>query len=249
MSTSLSKPVKYMLFGGVFIAGYLVLQPMLFPDAPTTVAKKAPPKSSSKKGQVTYLESDYKAHFDPIKSNIKDSFKPIVYKVPNVRAASAQLNIIPPAFAGGEQNWTYTGSAEVDGVLEALLENKATGDNVFLKVGDTWKGISVEEITDDTLVLASPETGMEKKLELPTEDTAAPGFAPAQVNPQLRGNIGPLSVQPDGTAMQQPDMTGGGFYNGGDNSGGGNGGGRRGGSNGRRRGRSGGGGGGGNFGG
>jgi uncharacterized membrane protein YgcG len=226
MFKSLSKPVQWMVLGSLLIVAYLLLEPMLFPEDAPHVARTVIPKKSSTKGDM-FLKEDYTAHFERVATTPKDNFKPIVYKVPNVKIANAQMNIIPPAFAGGEQNWSYTGSAEIDGVLEALLENKVTGDNVFLKVGDTWKGISVEEITDDTLVLASPETGLEKKLELPTEDTPAAGFAP--VNPPLRGNIGPLGVQPDGSAMQ-PDMTGNGMDNGNGNGNGNGGGfGRRGG--------------------
>jgi hypothetical protein len=229
MFKSLSKPMQWLVLGSLVIVAYLLLEPTLFPDDATRVARKTVPKKASKKGDI-YTEEDYKAHFEAAKPTGKNNFKPIVYKVPTAKSVNATMNIIPPAFAGGEQNWSYTGSAEIDGVLEALLENKVTGDNVFLKVGDTWKGISVEEITDDTLVLASPETGLEKKFELPTEDAVTgTGFAP--VNPPLRGNIGPLGVTPDGSgAAAQPDMTGGGIDDGSGNGGGfGRRGGRRGG--------------------
>jgi hypothetical protein len=158
-------------------------------------------------------------------------------------SAAAQVNYVPAEFAGGEQGWIYTGSAEIDGVLQALLENRTTGDSVFLRIGDTWKGISVEEITEESLILASPETGIEKTLKLPSEDAPVSGpggFTPATVNPQLRGNIGPMSLQPDGSAFQDPSMSGTtGFSNGGNSFGnGGNGfgnaGRRRGGGGGRR---------------
>jgi hypothetical protein len=230
MLKNLSKPLQYALIAVLAVAAWLTLSPVLFPESAPKVVKKTPKPKLGKNSAQIYTEEDLTARFDPVNAPLKNVFKPLIAKTVTSKTGGAQLNIIPPAFAGGEQNWTYTGSAEIDGVLQALLENKVTGDNVFLKVGDTWKGISVEEITDDTLVLASPFSLIDKRLELPAEDVVAVGgpgnFAP--VNPPLQGSIGPLSVQPDGTA--QPDMSG--IYGG---NGNGNGGRRNGGRRGGRR--------------
>ncbi len=232
--------MQYMLIAVLALAAWFALSPMLFPETFKRTVKKPSASKVTKKGVVLYTEEDEKAHFEPVAVPLKNAFKPLVAKVVTARAATIQVNNVPPEFAGGEANWTYTGSAEVDGVLQALLENKSTGEDVFLRVGDTWKGISVEEITDDSLILASVETGNEKVLKLPTEEVgpaAGPaGFAPANVGP-LRGNIGPFTIQPDGSVA--PDNSMNGASGNGGNGFGGNGGrrnGRRNGGGGGRRG-------------
>ncbi len=242
MLKNLSKPMQYALVGVLAIAAYFLLGPMLFPEAPPRTTKKLPAKKTSKKNVQLYTEEDRTARFDPIVVAAKNSFKPIIARTKKTgTSVAAQQNNIPSEFAGGEPNWIYTGTAEIHGVPQALLENRSTGDSVFLQVGDTWKGIHVEEITEDSLILASPITGTERTLMLPTDDPTASGpagFAPTTLNSPLRGNIGNgMTLQPDPAAMapQMEGQNGGGFggwNNGGGN--GGNGGGRR--NGGRRRG-------------
>lgn len=211
MLKGLSKPMQVMLVAVLALAAYFVLMPMLSPAPPAKTATKTTAKPLPKGAPDAFLPIDAQAHFTQVSAPLKDSFKPLIAIKAKVSAASAMPNVLPPEFAGGEQNWSYTGSAQIDGILQALLENKGTGDSIFLRVGDSWKGISVEEITDDSLVLASPETGGQKKLTLPTEEMSPGnggpnGFAPAQINnPPLRGNIGPLTAVPDPTAQQDPN--------------------------------------------
>ncbi len=252
MLKNLSKPMQLALLAVLGIGAYLALGTLSSPDTPRTAPKKVASKSTTKKGADLYTDEDAKvtqASFDPVKGTPKDVFVPIIKKPVNGGKGS-QVNVVPPEFAGGEPNWVYTGSAQIDGVLQALLQNNTTGDNVFLKVGDTWKGVSVEEITDDSLVLSSPELGIDKKLELPPDVVTGPasgpaGFAPASVGP-LRGSIGPMSVQPDPNAVAQ-DPNGGLPNNGMLPGNYGNGGGFGNGGGGGRRGRRAGGGGGGPF--
>jgi len=234
------------LIGVLAIVAYLVVSPMLSSDPAPASSIKAAPKSSTKKAD-DYLPEDYKAKpadFVTVAVPLRNAFNPII-KAPEKggKGGVSTVNVVPPEYAGGEANWVYTGSARIDGAVEALLQNNTSGDNVFLKVGDTWKGVSVEEITDDSLVLASPELGETKKLELPPDVVTGPTSGPGGFAPQspLRGNIGPMAIQPDpnaGTAAAQDPTaaTGGlpdngalpGGYTGGF-SGGRRGGGRRGG--------------------
>ncbi|HVT14143.1 MAG TPA: hypothetical protein VHE55_17915 [Fimbriimonadaceae bacterium] len=209
MLKSLSKPMQFLLVGALALVAFALLQPMLSPAPAPKTAKKMLPAKPKAKSEEIYTKEDLTAHFDSANQDAKDSFKPEIIKVGTSGGKTSQVNLVPVEFAGGEANWTYTGSAEIDGVLQALLENKTTGEDVFLKVGDTWKGISVEEITDDSLLLASVETGTEKKLELPPDTTTAgpAGFAPVRA-PVLQGDIGQMSIQPDGSTIQ-PDPNGG----------------------------------------
>lgn len=209
MLKNLSKPMQLLLVGALALVAFVALQSVLSPDTPAKTSKKTLASKPKPKTEQVYTAEDMKARFDSVSLNVKDSFKPEIIKLGTSTGKMSQVNLVPLEFAGGEANWAYTGSAEIDGVLQALLENKATGEDVFLKVGDSWKGVSVEEITDDSLLLASTETGTEKKLELPPDTVTGPGpagFAPARV-PGLQGNIGPMTLQPDGSAGQ-PDMTG-----------------------------------------
>ena len=252
MLKNLSKPMRFMVMASVVVIAYLVLQPILFPADAPKVTKATPPSKPSSKNVSMYLPEDSTAKFSLVSEKTNDVFKPllVVKSGGSGAAAASQVNVVPLEYAGGEPNWSYTGSARIDGVLEALLENKTTGEDVFLKQGDMWKGISVEEITDDSLILASVETGGSHKLELPPDVVTGPGtgpggFSPTRLSP-LQGAIGQMQLQPDPSTMDPNsptyDPTGGyGFGNTG-------GGGRRGGS-GRRGGRGGGGRGGGGRGG
>jgi hypothetical protein len=218
MLKNLSKPMQYGLVFVLAVAAWLILSPALFPESGNkSIATKI--KKSAKTTADLYTPEDYKAKFAPESSVLKNAFKPLVVKTTTGgKGAAAKPNLVPAAFAAGDPNWSYTGTAEVDGVLQALLENRTTGESAFLRVGDTWKGISVEEITEDSLVIASSD-GDQLTLKLPTEDEVLPaagprGFTPAQPGAgALQGAIGPMSVQPDGTMPDQmnaaPNQPGG----------------------------------------
>lgn len=221
--------MQYAVIGGLIIIVYLLVSPVLFPEAAKTTTRKPVAKRTVKRGQQLYTEEDRTAKFDPVAAPAKNTFKPIIAKVAKTATTGTQMNTLPPAFAGGEANWVYTGTAEIDGILQALLENKSTGDSVFLRVGDTWKGIYVEEITEDTLVLGSATTGTDYTLSLPTEETTTPTNSlnanAAGGGGNLNGPIGPLTIQPDPNMMQ--NMGGNGFGNNGNMMGNNNGGNRR----------------------
>jgi hypothetical protein len=55
----------------------------------------------------------------------------------------------------GAGKWQLTGIDTVDGVTSALIENSASGQSDFLKVGDTWNGLRVVSIDDDTVNLVN----------------------------------------------------------------------------------------------
>lgn len=211
MLKSLSMPVRLLLLAVIIVAAWAVLSP----DSSSVKKPTKKPVATRKvrAGEVEYTPDDYKVRFASAQGSLKDAFKPLVAKAATSKGGSLIVNTVPATFAGGEANWVYTGTAEIDGVLQALLENRTTGEGVFLKVGETWKGSSVEEITEDSVVLVSPDTGLEKKLTLPADDSISPGpagFAPAQLAnpPALRGNIGPLTVQPDPNAQDNFTGTG-----------------------------------------
>lgn len=205
---NLSKPVQYLIVIGLAVAAWLVIGPLLSPSHPTTVSTKKVAKKKPKKSTDIYLPEDRTARFDNVVAAADNIFKPLVAKSPTSRGggAASAPNALPAAYAGGEPNWVYTGTADIDGVPSALLENKTTGDSLFLRVGDTWKGSTIQEITDDSLVVMSPETGLIMTVKLPSDDFlpgSKTGDAPVTINP-LNGPIGgPMTIEPDPTARNR----------------------------------------------
>jgi hypothetical protein len=202
----LSKPVLWLAIFGCLAVCYMVLNPGDPP--PARKVKKTITASSSSDRLATYTPEDYKAKFPPLNTTVRNAFKPIVARVNKLDAPVGPTGI-PSELTGGEANWTYTGSVEVDGVVQALLENPTTGEGEFVKVGDTWKKARVMQITGTVIVLQGP-AGIAKTVKLQgTELTAPPvaagiGVAPARVPAPLQGQIGTLSVQPDATGIGAP---------------------------------------------
>ena len=202
---------------GVAVAGFALTEPeQTKTSAIKAVTKKKP---SAKPGEVVYTKEDYDAQFKPVNVEAKNSFVPIVARKGGIGSADGLANAVPTDMTGGEANWVYTGSAETDGVPMALIENRSTGDAVFLKRGERWKSAFVQQITPFSIVLRGPNGT--KTLGLVDDDNSSrtmarssAGFAPAPVDvPQdLRGPIGGgrrnrglngLQALPDPTFGQQ----------------------------------------------
>ncbi len=206
----LSKPVQYLVIGALILVAYFAIS-SAFPGDAAIASKKPTHKKVTSSKKDNYTEEDYSAKFAPINVALKNSFKPLVAKAgPGDLAGAAPLalNAIPNAFVG-EANWTYTGTVVIDGVEQVLFENRSSGDNVFLRNGQRWKGVSVSNITQDSVTLSAP-SGQTVVLHLLTEDdTIGPGtppiaqsapVGPVTVNPRsMRGNIGfnNLEIRPE----------------------------------------------------
>lgn len=210
----LSKPTQYVVILALVLFAYLALT--AGSSAPSGVATKKPIKKTLSKKAALYTKEDYKAKFEPVSVALKNSFKPLISKAgigggknTNVTVA---MNEVPSIFAGGEANWTYTGTVTIDGVREALLENKSSGDSVFLRTGDKWKGMSITSVGEDSVSIIAA-SGQSATLHLLTDDNTvspavAQGFAPVTVNPRgLRGNIGfgNLEIRPDNGSNQNAE--------------------------------------------
>ena len=201
----LSRPVLYLAIGATAIAAYLIATPQ---DTP---ARRARPKAAPKV-QITssqFLDEDYKASFSDGVAVARNSFKPLVTRRnASLVSALAMAGGVPPDFAGGEGSWVCTGVTEIDGVKQALLENRATSEGVFLRQGDKWKRAVVSQVLDNGVVLVGP--GGEPRTifiqqdqmveEVSTETTATP------VQPPLRGAIGNGGPQPNANNGQVAPM-------------------------------------------
>ena len=97
---------------------------------------------------------------------------------------------------GGEANWRYTGTAQINGVREALLENSSTGESVFLRVGQSWKQAVLKKIENEAVVMTGPG-GFTQRLQLGEQEPAklarnarGPGGNPGALLPAVPSTAG-----------------------------------------------------------
>ena len=184
----ISRPVLLLLIATVAVAIYLVSSP----SSPTTTTVKKPPKPVVSVTSTLYTKEDYNANFPKAVLASRDAFQPLVMRKSGaIAVALAAAGNIPAEFAAGDPNWACTGTTEVDGVQQALLENKSTNDGVFVKQGDHWKSSVVSQVLEDGLVLVGPggdAKTIHVKQDTATDETDLSGNMPVQ--PQLSGPIG-----------------------------------------------------------
>jgi len=190
----IKKPIFWIGIVGIAAVGWIATTPEATPAKSGTGAKVTRKKSSNKKAAVQFEEQDFKANFEPLNIELKNAFVPIVArKNGGFGGADGQANAIPLDFTGGDGGWLYTGNAEIDGVPNALLENRTTGEGVFLRAGERWKSAVVSKILSDSVVMKGPSGT--KTFSLVNEEAprmARNGFNPASVNVpgNLQGTIG-----------------------------------------------------------
>ena len=200
MSLKLSRPVVYTLLFAVMAYAYVVLTEEDSPRRRTTTSSKPRSSSSRQVAQATSLPEDYTAKFQPVVTPAKNAFAPLVKG--RTQAASEQKSTpysIPADLTDGDPNWIFTGMATVDDVPVALLENKASGEGVFLKLNQKWKGLTVRKIRPDTLGLSS-ESGERVSIEIYSEEQpqVASMSRNAPLRPQLSGPINrSMQIVPD----------------------------------------------------
>ncbi len=157
------------------------------PKKATTVKK--PVTASLNKGKASDVDpSELKATFEPVNLSTRDVFKPLVVREGQSGGMAALPNQVPPAFTGGDAGWYYTGTAVVDQVPTALVENTGTGEGLYLKQGDQWKNCKVERITPTTLTLSQGDTVRTLLLLADSPSPSSEGGS-APLNP-LSGQIG-----------------------------------------------------------
>lgn len=189
-----SRPVIYTAVLGAVAYGVVILTE---PDTPNRTNRPRPAATAQSNIRTSDLiqQEDYNANFPRLLGAPRDSFRPLVVRASGTTPLSAaRLDAVPAAFAGGDPNWRYTGNASIDGVSVALLENDATGDGVFLRVGEAWKRLVLTAIEPEAIVLTGPGGAVRRvRLGIPEfeDPTAGPaGVAPLAVTPPLQGPIG-----------------------------------------------------------
>jgi hypothetical protein len=205
----ISRPVLYILIGAVAIGAFYLTNEEVVARKGATKKKTTSIASKLPEG---FTEADLTAKFSRIAEPPKDAFVPIVVRSNEGGAETAlSPNAVPSVLTGGDPNWVYTGMAEIDGIPMGLLENKVTGEGVFLKHSESWKMATVTGISPFSLILVA-KSGKNYTLTITESENrssgllANNGFAP--VNPNMRGNIGNgFEIQPnpqDGRPNRNP---------------------------------------------
>lgn len=196
-----TSPIFWVALIGIGVAAYVITTPEDAPRKSTTTRSN----SRSKPTIATLVTAEDLAaksgDFKPVSRNAKNAFMPVIRKASGEMAGIP--NGLPVSFTGGESGWSYTGTASVDGRIQAVVENKATGQGDFLNVGQRWKNARVVAVTESTLVLEGmngEEITVKMQENLGGTTIMAGGFAPVEVRPGpgLSGAIGPVTVRPSG---------------------------------------------------
>ncbi|HLO97840.1 MAG TPA: hypothetical protein VK171_04520 [Fimbriimonas sp.] len=199
--------MKKLLIG----AGVLVVLVLMIPQSepPKPTGKKPPPgfASSKKNNNEVVIEEDYKIRFDSVQDNLRNSFVPILTK--KSLNAPTSINGIPSSFTNGEATWIYTGNMTVDGVPNALLENTASGDGVFLRPGEKWRKLRLVKVNDLSIVLEGPN-GATKTVFFVDPSTNNPDQGVSVPGPATLPPVGQPGNQNQFNNQTQPPFGGGG---------------------------------------
>ena len=166
-----SNPVKLLMA----VAGLAIVYMTLGGEGEsvTKATKKAKLASASKvKMPDGISKEDFDAKFDALQEEPKNAFTPLVVSTRTARqsAEPGSVNGIPSDWTAGEAGWTFTGVVESDGQRQVLLENKSTGEGVFLNRGEHWKQLTVESIGESFVIITGP-TGASRTLRLDDGET------------------------------------------------------------------------------
>ncbi len=194
----ISRPVVYSFVGAAVVYAIVVLTQ---PDAP--VAKRRVHVTRVVHAQADdFTQADLTAHFARYPVSKRNPFLPALL-LGGTRAAHTA--------PGGPGGWTLTGINIINGVPNALVENPSANDSVFLKPGDSWKGLRVASIGSDTIVFVNA-LGQQTHLSFQVTEKdagkgpAASGGSPFRLPPGVSA-LPPLPVGP-GSIRPLPPMAG-----------------------------------------
>lgn len=188
-----SSSLPKLVIGGVAIGAIAFLMTGS-PETPRKKAESSKPRAASRaKAEDEFTKADYEAKFAPTKLAVRDVFSPLVLASSGGRGGSIAPNAIPFDFTGSKEAWVYTGTAVINGVPNALVENTSTGEGEFIKVGQTWKLATVRRITPTSLTLTNSSgrvQTMDLMRDLELDDRSLMSAQVQPVAPQGRGDSG-----------------------------------------------------------
>jgi len=181
-----SRLIIYTLVGAVAIYAY-VLQ-----TTPDKTTKKTTKHTTIHKTVANAVDGitdeDLNAHFARYAASAKDPFVPAIALRPSTPGVLGET--------GGQ--WSLTGVNTIDGVTTATVENPASNDSVFLKVGDSWNGLRVTSITADSVAFQNA-LGQPTTLSFPGNDVTETG-APDKPEPPAPVSAGGARGLASGTS-------------------------------------------------
>ena len=204
----MAKPSRPLIYGGLFVfalAAYFMTEPQS-----SDGEDRSGPRRGANAGDGLpdgVFPYDFDAEFPALNESPKNAFMPLVARTRR-NSGGIEPNEFPPAYAGGESGWFYTGTVIIDDVPSALVENQLTGDGMYLHVGEYLKKTTISEIAPTYIVVKST-TGRSLRLDL-LRDLIEPGdefdgLMIEPVRPDLSGILGGpirLPENPD-TSEQQ----------------------------------------------
>lgn len=190
----ISRPAVYTAVAAVSIYAVVLLTQ---PDAPTPTHKRLTVRRARADADALSA-ADLSAHFARYHAGKRN---PFLSKLPAAKPP------VGAAAGGGRGEWVLTGINIINGVPNALVENGATGDSVFLRPGDRWRGLRVLSIGTDAIAFLNA-LGQQTHLAFRSLEAVAP--APGAREPgggfhlQGLGTLAPLSPMPVGPANIRP---------------------------------------------
>ena len=206
-----TSPVVWVAVAGAAAAAFLVLGPSDSPASGVTTGAKARKRTTKDGGLFT--EADRTAKFAVYTQPAVDAFKPAILKpAPPVKLPPVdptQRNGVPLNLTGGEASWFITGWDSLNGSREALIENTATGQTVYVKPGDRWKAARVQSIDVSAVTMVGPDG---KAIDVPIQEYGeVPGVAKTPIasnsplgvpGAAINGAIGGTTVTPRGIGVR-----------------------------------------------
>jgi hypothetical protein len=184
-----SRPLVYGAVAVVAVAGFLLTQEQAPERKGAPRRQRAVQQSTASSG---FTEADRTAKFARVSSDYKDVFVPLVRRAEPIDAAR-RPNELPLGVTGGKSPWIFTGTAVIDQVPRALVENAATGETLFVTVGDRVGAGRVAQVGPGFLVVAGPSGALARAELLGPEDWGEDFLDPvssfAPVEPSLSGPI------------------------------------------------------------
>jgi len=125
-----SRPTIYILVAAIAISAWFLTS-----EETARRGKAARRSTSSATSNLPegFTKDDLTANFEPLKDDVRDAFKPVVERKRGGSEVALAPNAVPSILTGGDPNWIYTGTAEIDGIPTGLIENKDSGEAEFLK--------------------------------------------------------------------------------------------------------------------
>lgn len=193
----ISKPILYTLLIGGGAALYFLTTP---DDPPTKHTKKTAKSAAMAQNGIT--EADLKAHFARFTVASRDAFAPKV--IPKKSSALLGNPNAKNGMQGPTGTWALTGINVINGVRTAVMENGSTHDILSLKPGDSWNGLRVASVGEDSIEVINAQN---QKSRITFVDPKADAVGAPVVRADANGANGPAPLRTAPIAPPRGSLT------------------------------------------